>query len=349
ERRVHDLGPAQAHGRRRLAAVRVLQWHRQPPAAHRREQHGLDRDRRRAGRAARSDPVLCLRQRSQPWRRRPLLGDVGPWRLHQHLRHAVPLPVASGAHRALWRLRAGVLQVRRAAIGTVSGALPRMCDVAHIPTPGPRPIPDPHGHSVWIISGKDIVMKKLLLTIATVSALAALASAPAEARSVRRHRHRRPRRRDCRRCDGCRDCRRSLWLWLRALRILRRYAGVRRPGLLRLLIEVRGWLACGPSSPCEVLASRAPPAISAAVMSDFHGVFPYLASPIDAAGHIREDVLGRLCDDLIKSGVHGLTPLGSTGEFAYLDAEQRTDVVRTTIAAAKGRVPVIAGVVSTST
>lgn len=84
-------------------------------------------------------------------------------------------------------------------------------------------------------------------------------------------------------------------------------------------------------------------------MSDFHGVFPYLVSPIDAAGHIREDVLGRLCDDLIQSGVHGLTPLGSTGEFAYLDADQRTAVVRTTIAAANGRVPVIAGVVSTST
>src|ERR1700761_1646766 len=84
-------------------------------------------------------------------------------------------------------------------------------------------------------------------------------------------------------------------------------------------------------------------------MPDFHGVFPYLVSPIDAAGHIREDVLARLCDDLIQSGVHGLTPLGSTGEFAYLDNDQRTAVVRTTIAAAKGRVPVIAGVVSTST
>ena len=84
-------------------------------------------------------------------------------------------------------------------------------------------------------------------------------------------------------------------------------------------------------------------------MPDFHGVFPYLVSPIDAAGNIREDVLARLCDDLIESGVHGLTPLGSTGEFAYLDAEQRTAVVRTTIAAANGRVPVVAGVVSTST
>jgi 4-hydroxy-tetrahydrodipicolinate synthase len=84
-------------------------------------------------------------------------------------------------------------------------------------------------------------------------------------------------------------------------------------------------------------------------MADFHGVFPYLVSPVDASGQIRTDVLGRLCDDLIKSGVHGLTPLGSTGEFAYLDAAQRTSVVKTTIEAAMGRVPVVAGVVSTAT
>ncbi len=84
-------------------------------------------------------------------------------------------------------------------------------------------------------------------------------------------------------------------------------------------------------------------------MTDFHGVFPYLVSPVDASGQIRERVLGRLCDDLIKSGVHGLTPLGSTGEFAYLNNVQRTAVVQTTIEAAKGRVPVVAGVVSTST
>ena len=84
-------------------------------------------------------------------------------------------------------------------------------------------------------------------------------------------------------------------------------------------------------------------------MADFHGVFPYLVSPVDASGQIRSEVLGRLCDDLIKSGVHGLTPLGSTGEFAYLNNVQRAVVVRTTIEAAKGRVPVVAGVASTST
>src|ERR1700724_3761966 len=84
-------------------------------------------------------------------------------------------------------------------------------------------------------------------------------------------------------------------------------------------------------------------------MPDFHGVFPYLVSPVDPDGHIRTEVLGRLCDDLVKSGVHGLTPLGSTGEFAYLNNAQRAAVVQTTIETAKGRVPVVAGVASTST
>jgi 4-hydroxy-tetrahydrodipicolinate synthase len=84
-------------------------------------------------------------------------------------------------------------------------------------------------------------------------------------------------------------------------------------------------------------------------MPDFHGVFPYLVSPVDAHGKVRTGVLGTLCDDLIKTGVHGLTPLGSTGEFAYLNQEQRTAVVKATIEAAQGRVPVVAGVVSTAT
>ncbi|MFT4276507.1 MAG: dihydrodipicolinate synthase family protein [Rhodopseudomonas sp.] len=83
-------------------------------------------------------------------------------------------------------------------------------------------------------------------------------------------------------------------------------------------------------------------------MADFHGVFPYLVSPVGAEGRVRADVMGRLCDDLIQAGVHGLTPLGSTGEFAYLGTAQREAVVRATIEAAQRRVPVVAGVASTS-
>jgi 4-hydroxy-tetrahydrodipicolinate synthase len=84
-------------------------------------------------------------------------------------------------------------------------------------------------------------------------------------------------------------------------------------------------------------------------MTDFHGVFPYLVTPISPEGKILTDVLARLSDDLIEKGVHGLTPLGSTGEFAYLNKEQRTLVVQATIEAANKRVPVVAGVVSTAT
>jgi dihydrodipicolinate synthase/N-acetylneuraminate lyase len=81
---------------------------------------------------------------------------------------------------------------------------------------------------------------------------------------------------------------------------------------------------------------------------NFRGVFPYLVSPIHASGEVDGDVLGRLCDVLIGAGVHGLTPLGSTGEFAYLSWAQRRRVVEVVVEAARGRVPVIAGVASTT-
>jgi 4-hydroxy-tetrahydrodipicolinate synthase len=84
-------------------------------------------------------------------------------------------------------------------------------------------------------------------------------------------------------------------------------------------------------------------------MTDFHGVLPYLVSPVDSDGRVKTKVLAELVDDLIEAGVHGVTPLGSTGEFAYLRTVQRTDVVRATIEAAAGRVPVIAGVAATAT
>lgn len=82
---------------------------------------------------------------------------------------------------------------------------------------------------------------------------------------------------------------------------------------------------------------------------DWRGVMPYLVSPLTAAGQIDTDVLSRLVDDLIAAGVHGLAPLGSTGEFAYLDHAQRLAMVRATVAATRGRVPVIAGVAAYAT
>jgi len=82
--------------------------------------------------------------------------------------------------------------------------------------------------------------------------------------------------------------------------------------------------------------------------TEFHGVFPYLVSPIDETGEVDAEVLSRLCDDLIQAGVHGLTPLGSTGEFAYLSWPQKRSIVEIVTAAANRRVPVVAGVASTT-
>jgi len=85
-------------------------------------------------------------------------------------------------------------------------------------------------------------------------------------------------------------------------------------------------------------------------MTDFHGIYPYLVSPIDdATGRVRERVLRDLIDHLIQCGVHGLSPLGSTGEFAYLTFEQRGEIVRIVVDAAAKRVPVLAGVAAFST
>lgn len=79
-------------------------------------------------------------------------------------------------------------------------------------------------------------------------------------------------------------------------------------------------------------------------MSNFCGVFPYLVSPMNADGTVKEEVLRDLVEYLIQKGVHGLTPLGSTGEFSYLTWSQRKRIVEIVVDAANGRVPVVAGV-----
>ena len=60
-------------------------------------------------------------------------------------------------------------------------------------------------------------------------------------------------------------------------------------------------------------------------MTKFRGVFPYLPTPLHENGAVNGPVLETLCNDLINAGVHGLAALGSTGEYAYLDADARAD------------------------
>jgi len=54
-------------------------------------------------------------------------------------------------------------------------------------------------------------------------------------------------------------------------------------------------------------------------------------------------------DRLIKAGVHGLVPGGSTGEFPALSIDERKTLVEQCVKSANGRVPVIAGTGDLST
>ncbi|MEI8145025.1 MAG: 4-hydroxy-tetrahydrodipicolinate synthase [Alphaproteobacteria bacterium] len=79
-------------------------------------------------------------------------------------------------------------------------------------------------------------------------------------------------------------------------------------------------------------------------MKRFRGTYTVLVTPFTADGRAVDlKALQRLVDFQIAEGIHGLIPLGSTGEFLSLTREERTAVVETTVKAAAGRVPVLIG------
>ncbi|MBJ7535893.1 4-hydroxy-tetrahydrodipicolinate synthase [Rhodomicrobium vannielii ATCC 17100] len=80
----------------------------------------------------------------------------------------------------------------------------------------------------------------------------------------------------------------------------------------------------------------------------FKGSFTALITPFEGDG-VDYDAFARLVEFQIQSGTHGLVPVGTTGESPTLSHEEHERVVETCIAAAKGRVPVIAGAGSNST
>jgi 4-hydroxy-tetrahydrodipicolinate synthase len=82
----------------------------------------------------------------------------------------------------------------------------------------------------------------------------------------------------------------------------------------------------------------------------FHGVLPALITPFsEDGGAIDTDALAAIVDRLVAGGVGGLVPGGSTGEFTTLRHDERRQLVETTVEAAAGRVPVVAGTGALST
>ena len=82
---------------------------------------------------------------------------------------------------------------------------------------------------------------------------------------------------------------------------------------------------------------------------NFSGVHVATVTPMKANSEVDFDMLAKYNDYLVNSGVSGLIPLGSTGEFYALTDDERRDVLKGTIEAAGGRVDVIAGTNASST
>ncbi|HEY2048346.1 MAG TPA: 4-hydroxy-tetrahydrodipicolinate synthase [Caulobacteraceae bacterium] len=80
----------------------------------------------------------------------------------------------------------------------------------------------------------------------------------------------------------------------------------------------------------------------------FEGVFTALVTPFSDTG-VDEAAFSRLVERQIAGGVHGLVPVGTTGETSTLSHEEHKRVVSLCVEVTKGRVPVIAGAGSNST
>lgn len=81
----------------------------------------------------------------------------------------------------------------------------------------------------------------------------------------------------------------------------------------------------------------------------FEGALTAMVTPFDNDGKIDEEGLRENVKFQIKNGIHGLVPVGTTGECATLSYEEHNRVVEIVVDAAKGKVPVLAGTGSNST
>ncbi|GGG56891.1 dihydrodipicolinate synthase family protein [Kocuria dechangensis] len=82
----------------------------------------------------------------------------------------------------------------------------------------------------------------------------------------------------------------------------------------------------------------------------FTGLVAYPITPFQQGGRLDLESLERYVGRLARSGVDGVVVLGSSGSFAYLSGQERAEVVRVAVDAARGSgVPVGAGISAMTT
>ena len=81
----------------------------------------------------------------------------------------------------------------------------------------------------------------------------------------------------------------------------------------------------------------------------FRGTFTVMVTAFDNNGLIDLDAQARFTEWQVVSGIHGLIPLGSTGEFLSMSFSERKAIAECVIKTVNGRVPVLVGAGAEST
>ena len=85
---------------------------------------------------------------------------------------------------------------------------------------------------------------------------------------------------------------------------------------------------------------------------DYHrirGILPTVLTPYDDEEQVDPEALRAQIRYLLQAGVHGVVIMGSIGEGPYLSDRDREVVIRTTVEAVNGQVPVLVGIAADST
>lgn len=81
----------------------------------------------------------------------------------------------------------------------------------------------------------------------------------------------------------------------------------------------------------------------------YHGIIPPIVSPVDEDENIDEQGFRALIEYCIEGGLHGLLVAGTNGETMQLTQHERNNAIKIALDQVNGRIPVIAGVMDTST
>lgn len=113
-----------------------------------------------------------------------------------------------------------------------------------------------------------------------------------------------------------------------------------------LTVEMANLRSGEDSSPEEFIPLVLPVNVSPIMTQPLriHGVVPPVPTPLTATGEVDTGAIHRIVDHLVRGGCHAAFVLGSTGELASLPRKSRELVIRTSVKAIAGRIPLLVGI-----